>query len=155
MEISWFSFYRTDWHGPLSGVSWFCVPEQVEFGRELAPLTPAVLSSQIPWGLSLLKLTSSSVWCHGPLVPQRGLGLGWVWWRATLLGFLCSYLCGKRCMWKEVFRAHALSCPPLFAVTHTARHGCSGESLSMYCGLSTPPHRFYFVHLFRRSSLLL
>ena len=53
-----------DSHGPLSGVGVVVtVPEQVKLGRELA---------QIPLGLGLLNLTSSSVWWHGPLSPQVG-----------------------------------------------------------------------------------
>lgn len=38
VENSWCSCYMTDCHGPLSGVSWLREPEQVELGRELAPL---------------------------------------------------------------------------------------------------------------------
>ena len=37
MENSRFLCYVTDCHGPFSGVSWLCVPDHVEFGRELAP----------------------------------------------------------------------------------------------------------------------
>jgi hypothetical protein len=37
--------YMTSCHGPLSEVSWFCVLEQVELARELAPLLPISILS--------------------------------------------------------------------------------------------------------------
>lgn len=40
IENSRFVCYLTDCHGPLNGVSWLCVPQQVELGRELSPLLP-------------------------------------------------------------------------------------------------------------------
>ena len=59
MENSRFLCYVTDCHGPLSGVSWLCVPDQVVW-QGAGPM-PAVLNSEIPQGLSSLSLTSSYV----------------------------------------------------------------------------------------------
>ena len=68
MENSRFLCYMTNCHGPFSGVSWLCVPDQVVWQR--AGSMPAILNSEIPWDLSWLSLTSSSVWWHGPPAPQ-------------------------------------------------------------------------------------
>ena len=71
-ENSRFLCYVTDCHGPLSGVSWLHVLEQV-FGRELASCLPFSIL-RFPWGLDLLYLANSSVWWHSPLAPHKG---GW------------------------------------------------------------------------------
>lgn len=47
-----------------SQLSVVCVPDQVVW--QGTGSTPAILSSEIPWGLSLLNHTSSSVWWHLP-----------------------------------------------------------------------------------------
>jgi hypothetical protein len=69
MENSRFLCSVTDCHGLLSRASWLRVADQVVW--QGAGSLPAILNSEIPQGLSLLNLTSSSVWWHGPLAPQE------------------------------------------------------------------------------------
>lgn len=59
MENSRCLCYMTDCHGPLGGVSWLHVPEQVELDKDLDLFLP--FNSETPQGLRLLNLTSSSV----------------------------------------------------------------------------------------------
>jgi hypothetical protein len=73
MRNSKFLCYGTDYHGPLSGVSWLHVPDQVVW--QGVGSNPAALESEIPWGLNLLDLTSS-VWRHGPLASHSCV---WLW----------------------------------------------------------------------------
>ena len=70
-ENSRFLLYVTDCHGPLIGVSWLCLPDQIIW--QGSGSTPAVLNFEIPLGLSLFHLTNSSVWWHGPLALQGRL----------------------------------------------------------------------------------
>ena len=58
-------FALPDCQGPLGGVSWLCVPDQTVW--QGAGSMPRVLKSEMPWALSLLNLSGSSVWWHGPL----------------------------------------------------------------------------------------
>lgn len=48
MENSRFLCYMTDCHGPFSGVSWLCVPDQLVW--QGADPMPAVLNSEISPG---------------------------------------------------------------------------------------------------------
>lgn len=55
--------------GPLRGVSWFCVPGQVEPGRKLVPHLSFSILQFSPGFWTCFSLTSSSVSWHGPLAP--------------------------------------------------------------------------------------
>lgn len=68
MKTSRILCYVTDCHGFFSGVSWLCIPEEVEFGRNLAQGLPYSILSF----MGVFNLTSSSVWWHGLLAPHIG-----------------------------------------------------------------------------------